>query len=228
MPSGRREAREGFFGAAAEVLSDRTTRKRLARFATHPVGLLAIATIFATVAGAWLTNYYQHQAWIRQKDFETFKYGFDQSLALVDELTEAASRRLFGLNRVLWVAKGTGTGDLETVWNEYYDSVVDWNVKLAQRKGKLERFVSPAAAELWLTDADAALSYSEGTPESIHGHFMVAHQRVRAAADCVRKRCDEHERRTAFKSAEQELNLLGLAVDGFLRSCTDDIFNSSS
>lgn len=228
MASGRREVKEGFLDGMAEVFLDRPTRQRLARFFTHPVGLLAIATIFATMAGAWLTNYYQERTWIRQKQFEAFQYGFEQSLKLVDELTEATSRRLFGLNRVLWVAKGTGTGDLESAWNEYYESVVDWNVKLAERRGGLERFVGSDAAEIWHSASDAALSYSEGAPRSLHGHFMVTHQRVRAAVDCVRKRCDDQERQAAFKEAEQELNLLGLAVDDFLHSCADEIYAHAS
>ena len=97
--------------AVGSFLQERAFRKRLARFLTHPVTLLAIATVFATLAGAWLTNYYQERAWVREKQFETFRQGYREALELVDELSEVMSRRVFGLNRVIWVAKGTGTGE---------------------------------------------------------------------------------------------------------------------
>ena len=86
---------------------------------------MAIATAFATLAGAWLSNYYQEQAWLRDRQFEAYRYGLEQAYDLVDDLSDATSRRLFGLNRLVWVAKGTGTGQLEEAWDTYYDSVVD-------------------------------------------------------------------------------------------------------
>lgn len=93
-----------------QIFGQREVRRRLARVFTHPVTLLAIATVFATLAGVWLTNYYQERAWVREKRFETFRQGYEQALDVVDELSELMSRRFFGLNRVVWVAKGTGTG----------------------------------------------------------------------------------------------------------------------
>ena len=216
--------RDVFWEGIKSLLSEPSFRKRLARVFTHPVTLLAIATVFATIAGAWLTNYYQERAWIREKQFETFKYTYDEGLKIVDELSEATSKRLFGLNRVVWVTKGTGTGELEKVWNDYYESVVDWNVKLARYKGRLSRFVGKEAAEEFTSPDDAALSYSEGDPTSIHGQFLVAHQKVRALVDCVRDRCPDQAKQVALKEAQQELNALGEAVDEFLENCTNQLY----
>ncbi len=210
-----------------QIFSQRSVQKRIARVFTHPVVLLAIATIFATIAGAWLTNYYQERAWVKEKQFETYKYTFDESLKLVDELSDAMSRRLFGLNRVVWVAKGTGTGELEQVWNDYYASVVDWNVKLARYKSRLNRFLGPEAAGAFISAADTAESSSNDTATSIHGQFLVAHQKVRALVDCVRDRCKDEPRQAALKDAQQELNVLGEAVDAFLEHCTNQLYQSS-
>ena len=209
---------------AWSLLRNKVLQRRLGRFLSHPVTLLAIATVFATIAGAWLTNYYQERAWVREKQFEAFQHGFDEGLKLVDELSEAMSRRLFGLNRVVWVAKGTGTGDLEQAWNDYYESVVDWNVRLMRHKARLERFVGLEAAEAFASAQDAALSHEEGTPASLHGQFMITHQKVRALVDCVRQRCNESARQAALNDAQQALNLLGVAVEQFLRSCTNRIY----
>ena len=212
----------------ASLFKERACQKRLARLLTHPVTLLAIASVFATMAGAWLTNYYQERAWIREKQFETYRYTFDEALKLIDELSEATSQRLFGLNRVVWVAKGTGTGELDRVWDDYYASVVDWNVKLMRYRGRLARFVGEDAAEAFASVEAAALSDSEGNPVSIHGQFLAAHQTVRVLVDCVREPCAEPARQAALKDAQQALNDLGLAVDGFIQDCTKRVFEARS
>jgi len=40
----------------------------------------------------------------------------------------------------------------------------------------------------------------------------------------VRQHCKEPVKEAALKDAQQELNLLGVAVDQFLRSCTDRLY----
>ena len=210
----------------AQIFGQRAVQRRIARFLRHPVTLLAIATVFATLAGVWLTNYYQQQAWVRDKQFEMYRYRMDEGFELVDELSDATSQRLFGLNRVIWVAKGTGTGELDQVWQEYYESVVDWNVKLARYKSRLSRFISPDAAEAFANPQDAALSYAEGVPTSLHGRFLVAHQQVRALVDCVREQCQDPARQAALQAAQQDLNALGEAVDAFLEGCTNQLYQS--
>ena len=100
-------------------------QKRLSKFLVHPVTILAIAT----VAAVWLTNYYQERAWIREKQFVVFEKDYQSALRVVDELSDVMSRRFFGLIRVVWVAKGTGTGELDEVWEEYYETVVEWNTR---------------------------------------------------------------------------------------------------
>lgn len=206
--------------------NDQPLRRRLARLLIHPMVILAAATICATLAGAWLTNYYQEQAWRREQQFELFRYGFDQGLKVVDELSELTSRRLFGLNRVVWVAKGTGTGDLETAWNSYYETVEDWNIKLAVYKSRLQRFIGSEAAEAFLSADDAALSYQEGEPVSLHGQFLLAHQKVRALVDCVRRHCAAPEKQEALQAAQQQVNELGVAVEDFLRLCTENAYSA--
>ena len=197
--------------------------KRLGRLFSHPIALLAIATIFATIAGVWLTNYYQERAWGREKRFETFRQGYQEALELVDELSEVMGRRVFGLNRVIWVAKGTGTGELEQVWEEYYQSVAEWNTKLLAYKGRLARSIEPVAAEALGNWEDAALTDATSDPQTIHGHFFVAHHRVRTLVDCVRERCLGETKANALQQAEQAVNELSVAVENFIQACTSRI-----
>ena len=214
--------------ALKELADSKPFQRQVGRILSHPLTLLAVATICATVAGVWLTNYYQEQTWIRDKQFEVYKHRLDEGLLLVDDLSEAMGRRLFGLHRVLWVAKGTGTGELDAVWNEYYESVVDWNVHLARDRSRLSRLIGAEAAEAFSSPQDAALSYAEGVPMSIHGQFFVAHQRARALVDCVRDRCPVTDRQAALAAAQQDVAALGEAVDQFLEACTGALLSSGA
>jgi hypothetical protein len=206
-----------------ELVTAKTFRKQLGRLFSHPIALLAIATVFATIAGVWLTNYYQERAWVRDKGFETFRQGYQEALRLVDELSEVMSRRVFGLNRVIWVAKGTGTGELDQVWDEYYQSVTEWNTKLLAYKGRLARAIEPAAAEALGHWEDAALTNTANDPQTIHGRFFIAHQRVRKLVDCVRERCPAETKAAAVQEAEQAVNVLSVEVEVFIQACTATI-----
>ena len=207
-----------------ELFSSKPFQKRLAKFLVHPVTILAIAT----VAAVWLTNYYQHQAWVREKRFVIFEKDYQSALRLVDEVSDLMSRRFFGLNRVVWVAKGTGTGELDEVWDEYYQSVIEWNTKHLAYRGRLKRLISPLAAEVFGTWDDPALKDVETPPSSIHAAFFVAHKRVRELVDCVRQRCSSEAREAALQQAEQTLNELGVAMEKFVQACTASIHERAS
>ena len=210
-----------------QIFRQRSVQRRIGRLLAHPVTLLALATILATVAGAWLTNYYQEQSWMREKRFEVYRYRFDEGLKLLDELSDVMGQRLFGLNRVVWVAKGTGTGTLDQVWQEYYESVVEWNATLARNKSRLARLVSTEAAEAFAGAQDAALADAEAIPPSIHRSFLVTHQKVRTVVDCVRDRCREPAKQQALQDAQEALTALGEAIDAFLANCTNQLYASS-
>ena len=212
--------REGLF----QILQQRSVRRQLGRFIYHPVVLLAIATIFATLAGVWLTNYYQDRAWLREKQFEAFQQGYAEALRLVDELSELMSRRFFGLNRALWAAKGTGTGELEQVWSAYYETVVEWNTRIMSYRSRLARSVdSEVAQALGSWDDPYAAD-----PRTIHGRFYQAHEQVRALVECVRDRCSGEDRQAALEKAQQAVNELGVAIERFTDACTARIHHYAS
>jgi len=198
------------------LFRDEAFRRRVGKIIAHPATLLAIAT----VAAVWLTQHYQTQAWIRDKKFEVFRQNYSNSLALVDELSDLMSRRLFGLNRVIWVAKGTGTGELDEVWDEYYTSVEEWNTKLLGYKGRLERSIGPEAVAVFNRWDDVALGTVEASPTTIHGDFFTAHRKVRELVDCVRDQCSGDQRNLLVTQAEEAVHELSLQVDAFIQNCS--------
>ena len=210
---------ESWLQALQAFFLSRSARRRIAKILAHPVSLLAVATLLGALAGAWLTGVYQERMWLRQTQFEMFRQGYAEAQALLRELSEAMSRRLFGMQRVVWVAKGTGTGELEPVWQAYYESVEDWNARLLDRRIRLVQLVGPEEAQTFAASADSLPEDPQSEPPSLHEQFRQAHEQVRALVDCVRHRCPDAEREAALKRAQEQLNGLGLEIEAFIGSC---------
>lgn len=183
-----------------------------------------LRALVITLAGTWLSFYFQTQSWIRERQFEVFRKNYEESLLLIDELAEMTGRRAFGLNQVLWVAKGTGTGDLEQVWDDYYVTARDWNVKLRLYKIRIDRSIGREQAELLQSASEEGNSDGYQTPKSIHGNFRLAHTLVREYVDSVKKGDAEDVKKQKYQQALEAINRLSFATDIFFSSCLDAIY----
>ena len=76
-----------------------------------------------------------------QQKIEIFKERYTGAMALLDDISTAASDRLMNMERVLWVIKGTSDGDVKETWDEYYKTVLNWNVKQLVFKTRLLQYV---------------------------------------------------------------------------------------
>lgn len=93
----------------------------------HPITLRAVTIAMASLGGIFVTNHFQEQTWVREVQFQIFNHTLEEGFKVVDDISKTTSKRLFGLNRVIWVAKGTGTGNLDQAWEAYYEAVLEWN-----------------------------------------------------------------------------------------------------
>lgn len=75
---------------------------------------------------------------------------------------------------------------------------------------------------------EATQGVGEAGPRSIHGYFLVSHERVRKLADCVRQHCTGQARDAALQEAEQALKDLGVAIEAFTHASTDAIDEHAS
>jgi hypothetical protein len=206
--------------AAARWWQSRATTDSKSR----PILISAIATCVITITGTWLTDRYQTQAWIRERQFEIFKQNFEGGLALVDDLAEHMGTRFVGLNRVIWAAERAEPDGIDAVWSEYDASVTGWNAKLLRYKSQLTRFIGPETAETFCSQDDYRINRAEGNPQSIHGLFLITQQDVRALVECVQRRCDDDERGAALRAASQSAELLGVVVEDFINTATTRVY----
>ena len=115
----------------------------------RPMVISVVVPIMVACAGIWLTDHYQERAWHRQTSFELFRANYDRALETIDELSQVMGGRFFGLMRVTWADQGTGTRDLDSVWDEYYSSVQEWNMKKMHFKNRVARAVGDEMADLF-------------------------------------------------------------------------------
>lgn len=197
----------------------------IAKFLKHPLIVTIIGTGLVTFGGIVVSDYYQSRAWVRDVEFEVFRENHQRALVVLDELSHAMSARLFGMNKVFWVIKGTGTGDPKEVWNEYYRSVEHWNINLLQFNQRLARYVDKDCADYLMNDRDSYSAYQGGSPNTVHGHFLVAHKQLRELYDCVTKvkQCSESDIVMRSKKTETTIFRLGNEIKRFNNFCVRKI-----
>ena len=177
------------------------------------VALLIIGFALTSFAGNFISARFQEQSWERQKQFEILKFKLDSGFALTEQLSSLINNRFFGLQRVLWAVESNPT-EVDRLWKEYYMSVIEWNRDLNLYQMKILRLVGEKEALLFLDYADDVST----SPDSIHGRFKWAHDKVLNAKNCVISSCEDQEVRIA--SAKQALSQLDICSDAFVENLT--------
>lgn len=198
----------------------------LGKIIKHPIFVTFIGTGLVTLIGVQLSNYNHKKTWTREKRFEVFQEQFNSSLKLIDELSTIMGQRLFGLNQVLWAANDSKNGNMNEVWKTYYVHVENWNSNLLQYKLRLSRLIDEDVAYSFYNNEDAQRSLKdEVIPETIHGHFMIAHKCVRRVVDCVRSGCDKQTKKESVKKANNAIYTLYNKIEDFIKLCNKEIYN---
>jgi hypothetical protein len=191
--------------------------------------LLLVGFALTTVVGGLLTSHIQNETWKRQtelerqrrdyewerqKRFELLRVRIDEGLKALESISDTANRRLYRLERVFDAIK---RGLLTTeIWNEYMQSVDNWNVKLKYFEEELRRLVGQEFA-------DELNNYETDSPErpphltSIHGKFYYAHKGIIE----LRDRQGGPETAGVTKDVAKLINELNLQTDSFVAHAGD-------
>ncbi len=201
-------------------------KKAISDFLRHPLVVTIIGTSLFSLAGICLTDCYQRKAWERERSHALFVEKLNGGLVLIDELSEFISKRFFGLVRVNNVLKNSDTVGLNEVWPEYYDSVVEWNTKAMQYRGRLARYINSICADSFLNNPDAVNTYEGGQPNTIHGHFLRTHSIAKNFRDCLNKECSNEAKKAYTENLRSSLDKLGIEIEKFISDCTNEVYNS--
>lgn len=174
--------------------------------------VLVLLTFFLTgIVGTHINTKYQQATWDRQQRFERLQRRIADETQFVDRLSDLYDKRKFGLRRVVWEAE---TGDpLSTSrrWDDYYGSVVEWNLALNSNARKIRRLGGDQVKSVFLDKSD---EQHLDRATSLHYKIAYAHDQVLALRTCViKKSCAQSSQ--MVEDAHRRLDEIDQSADAF-------------
>jgi hypothetical protein len=197
---------------------------KLPRFLTTRIGLLLLGFVLTTLCGAIINGMYTNSTWKRDKRFELLKMEFGKHDDLLSDLTKIVGIRTFRLQRVVWYTdaeaspvpdtwqlKDDAKKRLTDRWDEYYQSVVDWNVGYRTYAIKLRILAGDAIAdEFFVGEPGSVRKSKRGT---LCWHFEQCHEVV---STLKKNAMNSQVDRTQHDLAQRDVDDLYNKVDEFV------------
>jgi len=180
-------------------------------FLNSKIVLLIIGFLLTGVLGKHLTEGYQDALWERDKKYEVFKQEVEEAKKSLDEVNFHISSRIHGLQKVHWELENNDLNGAENQYKRYIEIKDSWNKKIRIYRNKLKRLV------------DVELAYALQTPEafvgnenkeSVHYHFIIAHNKTKFWLSCLRGECGEAPSKK--EAAQKSLQELYRVTDEFI------------
>jgi len=198
--------------------------KKLANFFTSSIGLLVLGFVLTTVCGAIINGMYTSSTWKRDKQFELLKSELAKHDELLSDLTKMLGTRVYRLQRVVWgtdpdTPPGPETWPLteeaktklNTLWNEYHQTVVEWNVSYRTYTIKLRALTGDEIADkFFVGDTSGARRAKPGT---LCRYFEHSHE---AVATLKKAALTSQVDRSKHDEAQREVDDLYNRVDDFV------------
>ncbi|MCV9387381.1 hypothetical protein [Reichenbachiella ulvae] len=195
--------------------------KKIWTFLNSNFFLLILGFGLTTIAGTYISDRVQQKSWLKQaefekerqlaewkreKRFEILRRKLDNGQAALEELSDLINLRFYRLQNVYIniVQKDLNTANKN--WGKYFETVEDWNVKLTINQNKIRRLVNDE--ESYYFNNYETDNPDLEQPESIHGKFYVAHQKVLNLLRCLR-----NSNCTITKQQKKEVNELLRELD---------------
>lgn len=156
--------------------------ERLWRIMNTNFVLLLTGFFLTTVLGVYLNSLFQRSTWEREKRFQVLSFKLEEETKYVERLTSLMQRRCWRLQRVLWAIESGDESKTGQLWNDYYESVSEWNEQLGSNFSRLKRLAGIQMAHYFMLPGDEV---NEDRPNSIHGKLRLAHDRTLEAKKCL-------------------------------------------
>ena len=198
--------------------------KEFIKFLKRPLGLLVSGFVLTTFCGAIINGKYASSTWERDKRFELLKSELLKHDELLSDLTKILGTRTFRLQRVVWVMDPEASPAPETWelseekknklnarWDEYYQTVMDWNVSYRNYAIKIRVLAGDEIAnKFFVGDPSGARRAKPGTVcwDFEQSHDVVAELKKTALASQVD--------RAKHDSAQRQVDDLYNKVDDFV------------
>lgn len=153
--------------------------------------------------GTWLNHKFQEGSWERNVKYELFKIDLDADKDTVSGLAGLIDKRLFAAQQVVWVIDGGRTSAIESTWQTYMETVVDWNENVSLYQTEVAKLSDDVLAGELLREED---DLNNEIPKSIHYKFYRIHQNLLLLKECFYSNCDKSSRLTETSLLLEALN----------------------
>lgn len=126
----------------------------------------------------------QEAEWKREKRFEIIRRKLDEGQNSLEQISDLLNLRFYRLqNTFIFISKGD-ISSANKNWQEYFETVEEWNVKLIINQNKIRRLVDEESA-IRFNNYETDNAQLEN-PSSIHGKFYVVHEEMLELMRCLR------------------------------------------
>lgn len=145
---------------------------------TEKTILLILGFLFSTVLGGFWGYLLKKRSWQVETEHSIHRARFDEGTAFLDDISILVGKRLFLLQRVLWVIQEEQLEKIEEKERAYFSIVEEWNSKYWRNRNKIRLLVSEEQANYFLDYSD---DNAKENPNSLHYKFVIAHRAVMKA-----------------------------------------------
>lgn len=200
---------------------------KITRFFSSKAGILLLGFILTTGCGAFINWLHTRSTWHREKRFELLTRKLVKHEELLSSLSKVVGERVFRLQRVLWAleapspslpgavwqADDAAKKRINDCWNEYYLTVIEWNLKYRDYATRIRFLAGPEVADNFFVGAVTGARLAKtGT---VAGSFEQAHERVKALRD-ITLGSAAVDRTDLYDQAKRSVDHLYDKVDSFV------------
>ena len=107
----------------------------------HELALLLISLLFTSIAGGYLTFYYQQRSWTYKREAELRESERNAASKVFEEISALMDRRLYRMRRILWGYQSGTTGkEMNERWTVYREALFEWNERLNTNLAFTQRY----------------------------------------------------------------------------------------
>jgi hypothetical protein len=200
---------------------------KIIRFFSGKVGILLLGFILTTGCGAVINWLHTRSTWNREKRFELLTRKLVKHEELLTSLSTVVGARVFRLQRVLWALEAPSPSPpgavwqvddaakkrINDCWNDYYLTVIDWNLNYRNYATRIRFLAGPEVADnFFVGDASGARRAKTGT---VAGSFEQAHEKVKELRDSTLG-STAVDRTNLYDQAKRSVDHLYNKVDSFV------------
>jgi hypothetical protein len=198
--------------------------KKLNAFFGSPIGLMIGGFCLTTLCGAIISARFADSSWRKDKRYELFKAHLAKHEALLSDVTTIVGARTYRMQRVVWATDAEAgaapetwqldaekKNNLQSFWDDYYKTVIDWNLNYRNYAARIRLLAGNEVAEQFFAPGQSGARLSKS--DTVCGTFEDAHKLVSELRKAARNGPIDRQK---HDEAQRKVDELYDKVDAFV------------